>query len=168
MAATSLWPVVVGGLLTMCGVAVSGGVTIALNRVQARDEQKKRRAEKFEQLVNAVYEFDLWLDIKEDVLARLEKIKLEVSPFAKLEAISAVHFPQFLPKIEELHQATLPYINWMTEAGIKRANGDFTMHEGLKELYGNYAQKRRELLDQLKQYAVDHFRLTDAHAALGG
>ncbi|WP_018317310.1 hypothetical protein [Bradyrhizobium sp. WSM2793] len=158
MADTSLWPVIVGGLLTMCGVAVSGGVTIALNRAQARDEQKKRRAEKFEQLVSAVYEFDLWLDMKEDVLARLEKIKLEISPLAKLEAISAVHFPQFLPKIDELHRASLGYIGWMTQAGAKRASGDFALHDGLNELYGNYAQKRRELLDQLKQYAVDHFK----------
>jgi hypothetical protein len=158
MADTSLWPVVVGGFLTMCGVAVSGGLTLVLNRVQAHEEKKKRRAEKFEQLVNAVYEFDLWLDVKEDVMARLEKIKLEVSPFAKLEAISAVHFPQFLPQINELQQATFPYINWMAEAGIRRAKDDFTFPDGLKELYGAYAQKRGQLLDQLKRYAADHFR----------
>ena len=57
----SLWPVIVGGLLTMGGGVIAGGVTFVEKFVEKSAEKKKKRAEKFEELVSAVYEFDHWL-----------------------------------------------------------------------------------------------------------
>jgi hypothetical protein len=69
MAETSLLPVVVGGLLTMGGGAVTGGITLIVNAIQSSKDKEKRRAEKFEELVTAVYEFETWLDDRENMLA---------------------------------------------------------------------------------------------------
>ena len=62
MADSSLAPVIVGGLLALGGVALTGGVSVGVRFLQSREEKRKRRAEKFEELVAALYEFDHWLD----------------------------------------------------------------------------------------------------------
>jgi hypothetical protein len=91
----SLWPVVVGGLLT--GLFALGGIGVGLFATARRDaaqearDARKKRADKFEELVAAVYEFDHWLDG-----ARQGKDAPErASPFAKVQSISSVYFPQF-------------------------------------------------------------------------
>jgi hypothetical protein len=58
MADSSLLSVVVGGLLTMGGEIIAGGVTWAVNLFQANEEKKKRRADKLEELVMAIYEHE--------------------------------------------------------------------------------------------------------------
>jgi hypothetical protein len=62
MADTSLWPVVVGGLLALGGTVAGAIATTIRDATQQRYETRKRRADKFEELVAAVYEFDHWLD----------------------------------------------------------------------------------------------------------
>jgi hypothetical protein len=62
MADTSLWPVVVGGLLALGGTVAGAIATTIRDAVQQRHETRKRRADKFEELVAAVYEFDHWLE----------------------------------------------------------------------------------------------------------
>jgi hypothetical protein len=46
-----------------------------------------------------------------------------ISPFAKLEAISAVYFPRFMKKIEALAVAAKNYQAWMGGAGYRRTSG---------------------------------------------
>jgi hypothetical protein len=96
MADTSLWPVVVGGLLGVGGTLVGVIGTTFREAAQQRHEKAKRRADKFEELVAAVYEFDHWLDIMRhrDAFGAGEAPET-VSPFAKVQSISAVYFPQF-------------------------------------------------------------------------
>ena len=62
MADTSLWPVVVGGLLALGGTVAGAIATTIRDAAQQRHEIRKRRADKFEELVAAVYEFDHWLE----------------------------------------------------------------------------------------------------------
>jgi hypothetical protein len=99
MADTSLWPIVLTGVFTLVGSL--GGIGVGLvgaarrDAAQDRREARKRRADKFEELVAAVYEFDHWLDgIRQRALVGGDATET-VSPFAKVQSISAVYFPKF-------------------------------------------------------------------------
>jgi hypothetical protein len=77
-ATVSMWstlvPVMIGGAIG----AVSGwlGPWLLEGRKETA-EKKRKRAEKFEELVSAVYEFDNWLDIRENKVAFGGEEKLE-------------------------------------------------------------------------------------------
>lgn len=58
---TSLWPVALGGILALAGTGATAAVTIIRDFVQHSREVKIRRADKFEELVAAAYEFDQWV-----------------------------------------------------------------------------------------------------------
>ena len=159
MADSSLVPVVVGGLLAMGGGVVTGGITLIVNAIQSRKDKEKRRTEKFEELVTAVYEFDTWLEDKENIRAFGKEGDIKVSPFAKIEGISAVYFPMFLKKIKEVAMTSSKYEAWMAGAGYKRVSGKVSeMNDGLSEVFDGYAARRDELLEELKKYAVENFR----------
>jgi hypothetical protein len=128
MADTSLWPVVLTGVFTLVGSL--GGIGVGLvgaarrDAAQDRRDAKKRRAEKFEELVAAVYEFDHWLTgirDREAVGVHVDGPQT-VSPFSKVEAISSVYFPQFIPLIDELDDASVQYLIWINEAMLKRVS----------------------------------------------
>jgi hypothetical protein len=159
MAETSLLPVIVGGLLTMGGGAVTGGITLAVTLLQSSREQHRRRSEKFEELVTSVYDFDLWLDERENLKAWGKEAELRVSPFAKIEGIAAVHFPDFAPQIEELAVAVRPYEIWIVTAGYKRVRGGEPEEvlDGLSAAYNPYVEKRNALLGALRRFAIEEF-----------
>jgi len=115
---TSLWPVVVGGLLGVGGTLVGVIGTTIRDVALQRHEKTKRRADKFEELVAAVYEFDHWLEgiSRRSVFGR-DDIPQTVSPLAKLQSTSATYFPQFDGSIRELHEAAGQYRIWMYQAG---------------------------------------------------
>lgn len=146
-------------MLTIAGGIVASVVTVTVTLLQTKEEKKKRRAEKFEELVTAVYEFDHWLDRKESISAFGIEEKLEVSPFAKVEAIAGVYFPQFVKTVSELQLTIRTYEVWISEAAQKRIAGD-TQHvsDGLLDVYNPYMKKREELLDGLRAFAVSHFQ----------
>ena len=145
-----------GGLLTLAGGALGPWI---LQQKKDREEKRKHRADKFEELVQAVYEFDLWLDDKERATVHGEDVKLRASPFAKVEAIAAVYFSQVLDKVEAVRVAARDYERWMPGATIKRLKDDppDQILSGLPEVYQPYAAKRDELLDELKNIAAKDF-----------
>jgi hypothetical protein len=104
MADTSLLPVIVGGALALAGTLATAGVTIVRDAVQQRREMQKRRADKFEELVATVYEFDCWMarvvfhPTSKDVLQT-------VSPFSKVQSIASVYFPRFIGLVHALDRA---------------------------------------------------------------
>jgi hypothetical protein len=103
MADTSLWPGVVGGLLALGGTVAGAIATTIRDAAQQRHETRKRRADKFEELVAAVYEFDHWLSsMRERDAFRVGDTRNTVSPFANVQSISSVYFPQFSGLIGEL------------------------------------------------------------------
>jgi hypothetical protein len=141
MADTSLWPVVVGGLLT--GFFALGEIGVGLvgtarrDAAQERREKTQRRADKFEELVAAVYEFDDWLEGLTDREAfGRENIPIAASPFAKVQSILSVYFPQFNHQVIELASAADLYRDWIY-AAKKRSTNTWpiqprasTMHSG--------------------------------------
>ena len=116
----SLWPVALGGLLGMGGTMVGViGATIR-DGAQQRNEKAKRRADKFEELVAAVYEFDHWLDTLRLRNAFGQDVPRTISPFAKVQSISAVYFSQFDELVSELEIAA-KYIR-RRERGMHRTS----------------------------------------------
>ena len=133
-----LVPVLVGGLLTLGGTVAAALGTVIRDVVQRRSEERKRRANKFEELVAAVYDFDHWLDRLKDRFAFGADILETVSPFAKVQSISAVYFPQFSTLADDLDEAATDYRRWMIGAGEKRLNKDPAYMDGFKEAYDPY------------------------------
>jgi hypothetical protein len=101
----SLWPVVAGGLLTLGGTIAAALGTVIRDLVQRRSEERKRRSDKFEELVAAVYEFDHWLDRLKDRFIFGADLPETVSPFGKVQSISSVYFPQFSTLANDLDEA---------------------------------------------------------------
>jgi hypothetical protein len=160
MADTSLWPVVVGGLLGVGGTMVGVIGTTIRDVAQQRHEKAKRRADKFEELVAAVYEFDHWLDSMRDRDAFGQgDAQRTASPFAKVQSISSVYFPQFSELIGEIDRATSHYRTWIwnTEQ-LRRANATARLWDGFNEVSIPYVQKREALLGALTKFARDEFQ----------
>jgi hypothetical protein len=92
VADASLWPVGVGGLLGVGGTLAGAIVPVIRDELQKRHETKRRRSDKFEEMVAAVYEFEHWLTlVRQRELYGIEGIPETVSPFAKVQSISAVY-----------------------------------------------------------------------------
>jgi hypothetical protein len=89
----NLLPVIVGGLIGLAGGFIGPWF---LQRAKDTSERKKHRAEKFEELVQTVYEDRFWLNNVKDIRVFGDKRDEPPSPFAKLESIAMVYFPQFL------------------------------------------------------------------------
>jgi hypothetical protein len=153
---TSLWPVIASGLLT--GVFALGGIGVGLfatarrDAAQQRREDRKRRGDKFEELVAALYEFDHWLDRTRARLLFEKDIQETVSPFAKVQSISAVYFPQFSELVLELDAVSARYLAWLYQV----QQGSFATQ--FDEMYRPYVQKSNALLDALKKFAREEFQ----------
>jgi len=122
---TSLLPVIVGGLLTLGGTVAAAIVSTIRDEVQKRRDARKRRADKFEELVAAVYEFDHWLSGVRSRDAFGQGVAPHtVTPFAKVQSISAVYFPQFDEAVRELDAAASKLEASIYEAAQKRLSKD--------------------------------------------
>jgi hypothetical protein len=139
------------------GIGIGLLATARRDAAQDRRDAKKRRADKFEELVAAVYDFDHWLDNvrQRDGLGIATAEPQRVSPFAKVQATSAVYFPQFNDTVAALDVASLQYRVWIHAAARKRLDKQIgPPNEGLDEVYKPYLLKRETLLKDLKAFAA--------------
>lgn len=158
MADASLWPVIVGGLLTLAGTAA---VTIAgaiRDNAQQRREEKQRRADKFEELIKSLYEFDHWLDLlRQRVLGNVGSIAETPSPFAKVQSITSIYFPQFVQQVRELDAASSIFVAWIYNPHtIELPPTGKPLIFG--EVYQPYVKKREALLDALSEAVRDSIK----------
>jgi hypothetical protein len=157
---TSLWQSIVVGAFTIGGVIATAAGTAIRDGAQQRREAKKRRADKFEELVAAVYEFDHWIDdARRRDLHDDEGIPQTVSPFAKVQSISAIYFPQFGKLVLELDATSSQYVGWMYKAKEQK------VIDGFKEAYKPYMEKRQALLRTLQDFASEEFQQSDIPSA---
>lgn len=155
----SLWSGVMVGLFTLGGVAIGGGINFLMKRAESQEAKKKRRGEKFEELVQAIYQFDHWMDTKRSITAFGGEGEIEMSPLAKIEAISAVHFPKFNDAISKMAKVATYLDIRVIEAGQKRLKGDIEhINDGLADAYKPYMEARSALLDALKKFASEEFQ----------
>jgi hypothetical protein len=107
-----------------------------------------------------VYEFDYWIDNQRRKRAYGEDRPETVSPFAKLQSISSVYFPQFDKQIGELSRSISGYRLWISEYAKKRVAGTLNSAEpdGFPEAYAKYYDSLNLLLYALKEFATKEFQ----------
>ncbi|ULL01364.1 hypothetical protein [Bradyrhizobium sp. I71] len=155
----SLWPVVVGGLLTLAGTAAGSVVTIVRDVAQQRRDAKKRRADKLEELVAAVYDFNHWLECERNRKVYGEDIPATMTPFAKVQSITSIYFPRFSNLVTDLDVAASQLEVWIAKGAHKRLNKDVaSLNDGWPEVYHPYMEKREILLSALGKYAREGLR----------
>jgi hypothetical protein len=148
------------GLFALGGIGVGLVGTARRDAAQDRRDVRKRRADKFEELVAAVYEYDHWLNrLRERDTFGHDNGPQAVSPFAKVQSISSVYFPQFRELISELEKASDQYHIWIHKAEQKRVSNNIAqVSDGFNEAYAPYVQKRKALLDALQKFAREEFQ----------
>lgn len=155
----SIWatliPVIVGGLIGLAAGLI--GPWFLESRKQEA-EKKKKRAEKFEELIAAIHEHAHWLDTARSVRIFGSDKELGVNPITKALAIVAIYFPQFYEEMKEIDLAAGKFETWMFEAGQKRMDGDKNFRDGHIEAYDSYARKRLNLLENLRKFAAEEFK----------
>ena len=155
---STLLPVIVGGVLTMGGGVIAAAVSLIDKFYERSAEKKKRRAEKFEELVSAVYEFDRWLEKKRGFVFRGEGEEVGPPPFAKIEAIAAVYFPGFMKKIEDLGAAWRVLEVWISTTTYMRIKGTLEDTNNFGDVIKPYVGARDALLNDLKTHASGEFQ----------
>jgi hypothetical protein len=149
----------VGGLLALAGTVAGAIATIIRDAAQQRHETRKRRADKFEELVAVVYEFDRWLeDLRDREEFGREGIPVTASPIVKVKSISTVYFPQFSKLVLELEVAADQYRDWIYAARQRSTDNVAYPTEGFDHALWPYLEKREALLDALKKFARNEFQ----------
>jgi hypothetical protein len=152
----TLVPVVIGGAIALAGTWLGPWIT---ERHKEKSERKKKLADKFEEMVGAIYQFDHWLDTERNKALGGTTGETPVSPFAKIQSIAAVYFPRFDPMIQELEHKTTEYRAWINAANFARTSGQLDkLPDGFREALASYTTARDKLMDELKKFAHTHFQ----------
>jgi hypothetical protein len=146
-----LLPVIVGGGLTLAGGHY-------LQTLQSKTEKQKRRAEKFEELVTAVYEHERWLGDMRNHRIFGEPSPETLSPLAKVHAISIAYFPELGNDIEQLESAARDYEMWMLDAAQKRIASGNADTSGHQEAVRAYVGAMKDLLLALRSVSRQEFQ----------
>jgi hypothetical protein len=171
----------------LLGALIGGAIGLLgpwlLQRRKEAEEKRHRRAEKFEELVAAVYEFDHRVGNQRDIAAYGRQNLAETpSPFAKIEAIVVIYFPQFGEQVRALDRAFGAYNIWMRDAGLARLEwleqirkGTVTdiqadlrnlpefSSERTKDVGEPYVKARADLLSALRKFGNEGFAKSPEH-----
>jgi lysyl-tRNA synthetase class II len=120
--------------------------------------KKRKRAEKFEELVAAVFEHMDWINTTRNFQAFCMGSDATVSPMAKIRAISDTYFPEFEAFVEQLDIASNDYVIWMSSAAQRRLRKEPELLAGHDDVLKPYAEKRQALLTELRSFARREFQ----------
>ena len=150
-----LLPVLVGGAIGIIGSFVG---PLFLQRAKDAVEKKRKRAEKFEELVAAVVEHVQWINSMRNFKAHGSGSEPALSPIVKIRAISATYFPEFEKLVLQLDFASNKYERWMVDAGLKRLLNEPELLAGHEDVVEKYLENREELLTELRNFARREFQ----------
>jgi hypothetical protein len=148
----SLIPVVVGGFIALLG-AVGGG--LLSHWLKTKSEKASRRAEKFEELLVAVFDHKHWLAGMNSHRVFGGEEPDSMSPVAKIRAITSLYFPEFKENVSALDIAADKYELSMFDAGLERLKSGCLSEETLsavKAAYAPYLQAFHELVKALEAH----------------
>lgn len=147
--------VIVGGVIGVVGGIAGPPLVHWLND---KSDRRKKRAEKFEEMVNTLYEHDHWLNEARNILVFGSEGTEGMSPLPRAQAIVAVYFPTFNARLAELESAARNYRAWMLSAAQKRIRGNIDkLTNGAPEAYAPYWNKFMELVGELRAFAEREF-----------
>jgi len=151
----SLLPVIVGGLIGLAGGIAGPPLSHWLNEGSSN---KKKRAEKLEEMIGYIYVHDHWLNVVRNIRVFGAQDTQEPAPLPKAKAIAAIYFPEFTDGLSELDVIASKYELWMFEGAKKRLAGNIKeLGDGSQDAYNPYMLKREELLGKLREFAASEF-----------
>jgi hypothetical protein len=150
----TLWPVIVGGLIGIAGGLVGPPV---LQWLQAKERDWRLRGEKFEALIIAILETQVWLAEVQNAqfLGRGDLVR--VCPITKAYAIATIYFPYLLPKVEELNNVTQDHVQWIAQAALKKHSGVEGYADDVATSYQPFMDKMNEMIGELNGTAGREF-----------
>jgi hypothetical protein len=153
---SGLLPVVVGG-----AIGILAGIIgpYCIQHAKDRADKKRKRAEKFEELVAAVVEHFHWMANMRFFFISGQGSQPPLSPITKIEAIVATYFPEFELQVRQLNSASIQYEVWILSMGQKRIRNEpgYEKLAGHDDLLTKYTDKREDLLGELKRFARREF-----------
>jgi hypothetical protein len=153
----TLWPVIVGG-----GIGIVAGIVgpYFIQRAKDAADKKRKRAEKFEELVSAVVEHYHWFATMRFFYISGQGSEPPLSPITRIEGIVSTYFPEFEELVRRLDSASNRYEIWILNVGQKRVRNEagYEKLDGHDEVVTNYKDARSNLLAELKRFARRKFQ----------
>ena len=155
------WSVVLAlasGVLAFIGGVAGSWFT---QRWQTKADKEKRREEKFEALMGALYDHRDWLKALGNSRAFDSAPPVGSSPMARVRAIAAVYFKSFQQALIKLDVAADHYELWTFPAGQERKNKgklELVTLEAGQKAYAPYATTWKEIVERLENLAINGFR----------
>jgi hypothetical protein len=149
--------VVVGGIIGIAGGLIG---PLMLERRKEASEKKKKRAEKFEELVAAVVEHYQWIGALRFFAISGQGSLPTLSPITKIEAIASTYFPEFEGVVRQFETVSNNYEIWILSTGQKRVRNEpgYENLTGHDDVVTKYTDKRAEFLMELKRFARREFQ----------
>jgi hypothetical protein len=148
-----LLPVVVGGVIGILGGFVG---PYFIQRAKDVADKKRKRAEKFEELVGAVVEHGHWIKTLRSFKTYGIGSEPTLTPIVKIRAISATYFPEFEKLVLQLDLASHKYERWMVDTALKRLQDE--PESGHDDISKEYIEKREALVTELRSFARREFQ----------
>jgi len=147
----NLVSVVIGGLLAILGGVVG---SIVFHKLERNTSNMRLKREKLEQLVDASYRIESWLNERRDVdLSNLSGHENDpgIFPMSEVEMISRLYFPELQKEVYQLSVASASYQKWIAEGRVnmlrnKTMTDEHT--EKFKPIYKEMLRTISELVDK--------------------
>lgn len=158
---TPLWnvllPVLVGGAIGIVGSFVG---PFFLQRLKDAADKKRKRAEKFEELVAAVAEHYHWFATMRFFIISGQGSQPTLSPITKIQAITGTYFSEFEDLVQKLDSASNDYEIWILDTGQKRLRNEpgYEKLTGHDEVVTKYTDARKQFLKKLNRFGRQHFQ----------
>lgn len=147
----TLWPVIVGGLLTLLP-AVLGQVVVHV--LSQRAAKGVRERDQFQKLAAGIAAYEIWIHARTDHKA-YGAADPGVSPLPNVMAISALDFPVLLGPLDAVATAALGFVQWQNQAALKRVRGEIAnLNDGFSEAYKPFLHEFSHLNDELRVVGV--------------
>jgi hypothetical protein len=153
--------VIIGGLIGIAGGVI--GPLVIEWRKHVHAKQDKRR-EKLEELVSVIYEHHYWVQRLYEINVKGATREMLLSPFAKLEAITHIYFPQFDTPLNNFARAATIYQGLILGAAPVLKQLDLSkeahvpIHNDFLQAKADYQRCGNIFLDELKAYAKREFQ----------
>lgn len=151
-AALEFWQLLaIATIPALITAAVAIGIPLVLDRTRRAAEERKRKAEKLEEVVQAIYEHDIWFSQKREEVVFDSGKAVGISPFVKVQAIIEVYFPTTVAALLEYKSSVNRLEKWMLKARQRRIAGQTQqINEGFDEVYRPFIDAQSALIKAVK------------------
>jgi len=138
----NLAPVVVGGLL-----ATLGGVlgAVVLHKLERKTSNTRLKREKLEQLVDASYRVESWLNERMSVDLFDHENDPGTSPMSEVEMISRLYFPELREDVIHLSMVSIRYRQWIIEGQKMKSKNKVIADDHMKKYKSIYEELSRSI-----------------------